>query len=205
MDLSLARLCEALQASGDPGLSAARLSVQESWGWLRDAVVQGLGVMPPSRREVALGELGQPIAAVLQSAALIGATDLADGTAQFLCQGNDDLTGCLVQVLRAARALAPAGRGAPGIDTIEDHCVRRLTARLAGPDRADDDWSIELPGGCGCELCTSLESFSVTGRDAPSSSLSPKRAGVISTAGLTPPSCPFAIRPGAQAGRTRWC
>jgi hypothetical protein len=156
---SLARLCEALQASGDPGLSAARLLVQESRGWLRDAVVQGLGVMPPSRREEALGELGQPIAAVLQSAALIGAADLADETAQFLCQGNDDLTCCLVQVLRAARAPAPAGRGAPGIDTIEDRCVRRLKARLAGPDRADDDWSIELPGGCGCELCTMLGEF----------------------------------------------
>jgi hypothetical protein len=35
----------------------------------------------------------------------------------------------------------------------------RLRARLARPARARDDWSMELPGGCVCELCGTLRSF----------------------------------------------
>jgi len=34
-----------------------------------------------------------------------------------------------------------------------------LEARLARPARAGDDWSIELPKDCSCELCAGLQTF----------------------------------------------
>ena len=39
-------------------------------------------------------------------------------------------------------------------------CAARLRARLARPQRAPGDWSIELPaGGCTCDLCGTLRVF----------------------------------------------
>jgi hypothetical protein len=39
-------------------------------------------------------------------------------------------------------------------------CAARLRARLARPQRASGDWSIELPaGGCTCNLCGTLGTF----------------------------------------------
>ena len=39
-------------------------------------------------------------------------------------------------------------------------CAARLRARLARPQRASGDWSIELPAGsCTCELCHTLRAF----------------------------------------------
>ena len=37
--------------------------------------------------------------------------------------------------------------------------VMRLRRRLAWPVRAAEDWSIELPGSCACELCVPLRKF----------------------------------------------
>jgi hypothetical protein len=50
-------------------------------------------------------------------------------------------------------------RTAAGLDTIAHHCAERLDARLARPPRATDDWSINLPGGCKCQLCDTLGRF----------------------------------------------
>jgi hypothetical protein len=39
-------------------------------------------------------------------------------------------------------------------------CAARLRTRLARPQRASGDWSIELPAGsCTCELCDTLRVF----------------------------------------------
>ena len=155
---SLLGLCEVLLRSGGPGVSAASLLIRESWAWLRESVVRALAAAPPSRREEELSQLGRPIAAVLLSAALIAAPELTEEALHFLCPGNDDLIGCLMEVLRSARALAPSGSsGATG--PVEDYCRRRLSARLARPPRAEDDWSVEFPAGCSCELCARLEEF----------------------------------------------
>ncbi|HSH61103.1 MAG TPA: 2OG-Fe(II) oxygenase, partial [Acidimicrobiales bacterium] len=82
---SLARLCEALHAAGGTGRSTARLLVQESWRWLSEALEQRRGLMPPSRRDEAVGELGRPILAVLESTAVIDAADLRDDVVRLLC------------------------------------------------------------------------------------------------------------------------
>lgn len=153
------RLCEALHASGDTGTTTARLVVQDSWRWLRETIEQRLGVMPPSRRDAALGQLGRSIAAVLEGAAVISAADVRDQAVEYLCQETDDLIAALMPALRAAKALAPPTRTAAGLDVVARHCSGRLRARLARPPRADDDWSIDVPAGCSCKLCGALSGF----------------------------------------------
>jgi hypothetical protein len=51
-------------------------------------------------------------------------------------------------------------RGQAGFGDLAADCAVRLRARLARPQRASGDWSIELPaGGCTCELCDALRAF----------------------------------------------
>jgi len=76
-----------------------------------------------------------------------------------LCEENEDLLPCLLAVLRAERALPRARRQTTKLDALVRHCTRRMEARLARPPRGDDDWSIELGGGCSCELCDVLGGF----------------------------------------------
>jgi hypothetical protein len=156
---SLARLGEVLSARGATGGSIARLLVRDSWTWASEAVEQRRGLMPPSRRDDALRELARPVLAVLETTAIVGADDVRDHAVRFVCAQSDDVLACLMQVLRAATALPPATRTAAGLDAIAGHCVGRLQARVARPQRATDDWSINLPGGCTCALCHTLGAF----------------------------------------------
>lgn len=50
-------------------------------------------------------------------------------------------------------------RGDAGFAELAADCAARLRARLARPQRAPGDWSIELPAGCACELCATLRAF----------------------------------------------
>jgi hypothetical protein len=60
----------------------------------------------------------------------------------------------------AAKAARKGARGAAGFGDLAADCAARLRARLARPQRASGDWSIELPaGGCACELCGALRGF----------------------------------------------
>lgn len=156
---SLPRLCDALQAAGEAGTATARLLVQSSWSWLRRAVEEERRVTAPSRRDEALIRLAKPIGAVLESTAVIGSADLRDTAIGFLCVDSDHLLACLMHVLRGAKGLTPAIRTAAGLDALGGHCAALLGERLARPPRADDDWSLEVPTRCGCELCGTLGGF----------------------------------------------
>jgi hypothetical protein len=156
---SLPALCEALHARGASGTAAALVFAQDSARCLRAAVTQALAVRAPSRRNQALGELAEPLAAVLHSVALLGATELRDELIGFCQAGGDELVTGLVQALRAAAALAPELRGAAGVDVLAGHCADRLAARLALPQREQGDWAIEPPADCACELCGVLSGF----------------------------------------------
>lgn len=157
---SLVGLCEALQARGAPGTAIARLLVDRSWDWLGHELDRRREVPAPSHRDRALAELSRPIVAVLHSTATMDDADLRDQVTGSLCHDHDDLLlGCLLQALRAAGTLSPATRTAAGLDAIAHHCARQLAARLARPPRAKDDWSIDLPGECQCQLCQTLGQF----------------------------------------------
>jgi predicted 2-oxoglutarate/Fe(II)-dependent dioxygenase YbiX len=156
---SLAGLGQALHATGDAGTATARLLIAGAWSWLLGMVEDRRRLVAPSHRAEALGELARPVLAGLEGTTAIAADDLCDEVVGALCGQGDDLLACLVPVLRAARTLPPATRTAAGLDRIARHCAEQLEARLARPPRGDDDWSLELPGGCDCADCDVLVGF----------------------------------------------
>lgn len=152
---SLPQLCSALRAAGDPGAAAARLLVQASWARAQTQIARARELASPSEREQALSALGRPLTAILEGGALIDAVDVRDAALELLC-GDASLLDCATAVLRAT----PRSRwGAVGLDALATHCRAILADRLARPERASDDWSIDLPEGCECDLCAALRAF----------------------------------------------
>lgn len=74
---------------------------------------------------------------------MIGAADLRDDAAGFARGGGGELIRCLLSALRAAAKLPPARRTTSGLSAIANDCAARLTARLARPARAGDDWKLQ--------------------------------------------------------------
>ena len=159
---SLPRLCQALRKADDAvGTLAARRLLTDQWAWLQETIEERRGLAPPSRRDKELASLARPILGFLESTAVVEAGDLRDAAVSFLeADDNEPLLACLVRMLRAGnREVAPEMRAAAGLDAIARHCVRRIAPRLERPARGEGDWSIDLPEGCGCELCTTLGAF----------------------------------------------
>jgi hypothetical protein len=152
-------LCETLHAKGSPGTATARRLLDLSWDWLGERLRQDLAAQPPSHRDKRLADLGRPLAAVLTAAAMTGTASLRDEIAGFARQQGDEVIACVMPALRAAGTLPADMRRDGGFDDLAADCAARLRARLARPPRADGDWSIELPGGCACELCGTLGEF----------------------------------------------
>jgi hypothetical protein len=152
---SLPRLCLALRDTGELGASAARRLVEAAWQWGAHAMDRDLQMSSPSQREQALRELGTPLAAILQGAAIVDASDVHAGAVERLCR-DDSLLGCATGVLRATPRSQWA---AVGVDALAAHCRAILGTRLARPERSRDDWSIDLPAGCECDLCAALRAF----------------------------------------------
>ncbi|TQC42516.1 2OG-Fe(II) oxygenase [Rhodococcus sp. WS4] len=157
---SLAPLCDALRtADRAPGARIALLLLHDTWAWLDAEITRSREIRRPSDRDQALAELAAPIAGFLAGVAVGAADDLRDAAIATLCADDAPLS-CLVQVLRHVAQQRPAdARVAAGVDAVRRHCARRLAARLARAVRADDDWSIADPGGCGCGLCATLGDF----------------------------------------------
>jgi len=156
---SLTGLCEALHDKGSPGRATAHRLLELSWESLGDTIRDGLARLSPSHRDQRLGEVGQPLAAVLAAAAVTGAVSLRDEVVGFGRQQGDDMIACLMPALRTARTLPDDRRRDGGFHDLAEDCAARLRARLARPPRADEDWSIEPPDGCACELCGTLDTF----------------------------------------------
>jgi hypothetical protein len=96
---------------------------------------------------------------VLVSVAVARADDLREEAVRFLCHDDDDVLACLMPALRASVDFPPDAVRPSKLDVIARHCTARLEARLARPPRAADDWSIELPDECSCQLCGTLSGF----------------------------------------------
>ncbi|HET8684734.1 MAG TPA: 2OG-Fe(II) oxygenase [Micromonosporaceae bacterium] len=156
---SLPTVCEALRAVPEAGVSVGRLLPAVAWTQLREWAGELLQLPTPSYRDQALGELGPALAGILVSTAIVEAAGLRDEVVAFLCQDDDDLVTCAMSALRAAHKAKQQAHGESGLDAVARHCAARLEARLAQPARASDDWSIELPEGCRCELCQTLDAF----------------------------------------------
>ena len=148
-------------AGGLPGLTTALRDAgaaatagwlpASSWTWLDDDIRAWLRYPSPATRRKQLTELGKPLAGLLAAA---DGTALAGEIVTVLRSHGDDVLACLLAMLRAAGA----GHSA-AVEELARDCQRRLTAITQRPARADDDWSIPWPGGCGCGLCGTLGEF----------------------------------------------
>lgn len=142
-------LARALREAGAEATAGWLLAA--SWRWLSDDIRHLLRSPSPVTRDRQLGMLGRPLAGLLAAAE---GTALAGEIVKILGEHGDDVLACLLPMLRAA---------GPGSSTLFGEmaadCERRLVAITARPARADDDWSVSWPGGCGCELCGSLGEF----------------------------------------------
>ena len=143
--------------------AAARLLLDLSWAWLGTRIHGSCIVSSPSRRSQLTAALGEPLSAVLASAASLGAASVLDAVRAHITQQPDPVTVLELATLRAAASswAEPTSGTADGaaLGALAADCAARLRARLALPQRADGDWSIGLPAGCTCELCSSLRKF----------------------------------------------
>lgn len=158
---ALPRLCRALDAAQEVGgKRAACLLLRNRWTFLLDQEIpRVMRLQPPSLRERSVEALAEPLLGILAGSELTGANDLTKEVCSFFIGQDDDaLLSCLVEVLRSAQK-AEDEAPSPPLDVLRDHVVERLQVRLGRPERAENDWSIALPAGCRCELCTSLEAF----------------------------------------------
>lgn len=88
---------------------------------------------------------------------------MLDAVCAHVTQQPDPVTVLELAALRAAASSwaepASGTAGGTGLADLAADCAARLRARLALPMREDGDWSIELPAGCTCELCSSFRKF----------------------------------------------
>lgn len=155
-------LGEALDAAGGGAGTVARLLLDQSWAWLRTDIDETMGIASPTTRRRMLGDRAQSLAAVLATAAALGSASVRDAVVAHLKKQGDAVAVLELSTLRAVTASAGAGQpaGDAGFRDLAADCAARLRARLAVPERAEGDWSISLPpGGCTCELCSTLTTF----------------------------------------------
>jgi 2OG-Fe(II) oxygenase superfamily len=154
-------LCEGLYARGSAGAVDAQRLVDLAWEWLGKDIGTGLASSSPSYRDQKLDDLGKPLASVLMAAAAIGAASTRDTVSGYIREAQDAVTVLEMSALRAAAEVSRDGaHGDVGFGDLAADCAARLRARLARPQRAPGDWSIELPaGGCTCDLCGTLRVF----------------------------------------------
>ena len=154
-------LCEELHATGSTGAAAAQRLLDLAWEWIGKDIGTGVASPSPSHRDTKLGDLGKPLASVLTAAAAIGAASTRDTASRYIRKQKDAVTALEMPALRAAAEMSrDHTRGDAGFGDLAADCAARLRARLARPQRAPGDWSIELPaGGCACDLCDTLRVF----------------------------------------------
>ena len=153
-------LCAGLHATGNAGVVAALRLLNLAWQWARTEIRTALAAPSPSYRDKSLTGLGKPLAAVLTAAAAIEAASTRDTASRYVRKLEDAVTALEISTLRAAKRPRDRMRGDAGFGELAADCAARLRVRLAGPQRALGDWSIELPaGGCACDLCDTLRAF----------------------------------------------
>jgi hypothetical protein len=153
-------LCAGLHATGNAGVVAALRLLDLAWQWARTEIRTALAAPSPSYRDKSLTGLGKPLAAVLTAAAAIEAASTRDTASRYVRKLEDAVTALEISTLRAAKRPRDRMRGDAGFGELAADCAARLRVRLAGPQRALGDWSIELPaGGCACDLCDTLRAF----------------------------------------------
>lgn len=157
-------LCTGLRS--DPGRATAagedlaRAITARVGEWLITTIDATARVVTPSRRDAELATLTAPTLGVLRATSIVDDDELRERIIANLCEPSRRLDTMLVAIIEATAPLAAIERTSIGIDTIAEHCRDSLTASLARPTRASDDWSItDLADRTCCADCTTLAIF----------------------------------------------
>jgi hypothetical protein len=140
-------LSSALRAAGSPQL--ARCVSASTWHRMNESIQTWTCVERADARRPWLEKMSTPLLRLLE----VADGELREVVIRDLSAFGDTVLECLIPALRQA---GPAR--APWLAEIARGCGQRLDTITARPPRAADDWSITLTG-CGCELCTTLETF----------------------------------------------
>lgn len=157
---SLPRLCEVLTAGGEHGRALAPWLLSREVAALRRKRADE-GRSPGAFAEELAGRHQGDIVALFAAAAAIPAPAIQGDLVAVLVAPGTALplatAGALLRKIRDSRT--PAEVKALGLQAVYRHVVDALAAALAAPERSPDDWSIEPPIRCSCELCKELASF----------------------------------------------
>jgi hypothetical protein len=155
----LPELGRALVAEQRAAPSIGRHLVTSAWDCLAAEVDACLTEARPSHVRSGLAPLGEPLAALLETTAVLDCPAERARIVRDLRRRPDDVTATLMGALRAATGLSSEVRVEAGLPDLAADCAGRLRAKLALPERIDGDWTIELPAGCTCDLCDRLAVF----------------------------------------------
>ncbi|MFJ8488800.1 2OG-Fe(II) oxygenase [Streptomyces sp. NPDC094038] len=161
---SLPGLCTTLRGADGDGEAVVTPLTECAWQGVRQQLARWLDVGREAERRAGLEQLGAPLAHVLCA----GDPRTADTVATALRELPDTVLECLLPALRhrGHSTTTVPGEAARAFQALADHCEERLTAAVARPVRAADDWSLPPAGSCrsGCDLCPDLDAF-LTSRD----------------------------------------
>ena len=158
----LIEACTALHASGgEAGHDLATWLVAEEWALIEKAIEQGLKDPWKPQAQRRLAELGVPVTRIVRATAVGLAEDRRNALVRYLAaQEPRALMPLLVSILRACREqIAPRELRPLGLGALVEHCIAALAETAAEPVREPDDWSIDSPMVCDCELCDALGRF----------------------------------------------
>ncbi len=149
---------EALVRSG--AAPAASLVSRDGYEWAEDLVARWFNRRPAwpaphETRRVWIESLA-PVITALASVSADGAGLVHHVLAGSWAWLRDQVGLRAAGSMPSRQALDRRVRLESGLDSLAQHAATRLTARVARPVRAADDWSVMPPGGCGCELCAML-------------------------------------------------
>ena len=151
-------MCRALAGHAD----LTRLLLEHTWTWLRRQIAPAIAADSTTVVRRRLAVLGRLLAALLAAVAEAqGAADAVRDDLVAWCtqEAGDSLVELLVPALHAADDWPRDQQGASGMRDLAGVTSELLEKRASAPQRAADDWSIELRAGCSCDLCEKLVAF----------------------------------------------
>lgn len=155
----LPRLCGALRER--PAVAAQLL--ESTCAWLRPQIAPLLQTPSTQGVRQQLASCGALLAALLGGVGEIDDPAITAVRNDVLdwCAGsaNDAAIDLLVPALQAADEWPEARLEGSGIREVASLAKGLLTDRLNRPQRTPDDWSIDAPTGCDCDLCEKLADF----------------------------------------------
>ena len=156
----LPHLGEALWPSGAHGKALAAWLLSREVASVKQSYTRALQWPEPSW-EASANQYVNDLLALLETAVVIRASSARDDLVAFLSAPETALpvmtAGALLQKCRDTRK--PSAVRALGLEPLYRHVVGSLERVLEAKPRSADDWSIEPPPGCACELCKELASF----------------------------------------------